>query len=100
MPKYIDADAVIKNLPDDLPYKASVKRVLIQAPEAEIVEVKCGEWIKQKPNLDAMRKFHELGIGKAMSENSIHWTCSCCGTWGTPRMKYCSECGAKMKINI
>lgn len=37
--RYIDADAAWQNLPDDLPYKASVKRVLMQAPTADVVEV-------------------------------------------------------------
>ena len=35
--KYIDADELLNNLPDDLPYKASVKRVLIQAQPADVV---------------------------------------------------------------
>ena len=35
----IDADAALDNLPDDLPYKGSVKRVLMQAPTADVVEV-------------------------------------------------------------
>jgi hypothetical protein len=39
MSRYIDADALLKNLPEDLPYKASVKRALIQAPDADVVEV-------------------------------------------------------------
>lgn len=39
MSRYIDADALLSNLPNDLPYKASVKRVLIQAPSADVVEV-------------------------------------------------------------
>lgn len=37
MPRYIDTDELLKSLPDDLPYKASVKRVLIQATEADVV---------------------------------------------------------------
>ena len=37
MARYIDADELLNNLPDDLPYKASVKRVLIQAPTADVV---------------------------------------------------------------
>ena len=37
MARYIDADELLNNLPDDLPYKASVKRVLIQAPSADVV---------------------------------------------------------------
>lgn len=33
--RLIDADAVLRSLPDDLPYKGSVRRVLIQAPTAD-----------------------------------------------------------------
>ena len=39
MPRYIDTDELLNTLPDDLPYKASVKRVLIQAPAEDVVEV-------------------------------------------------------------
>lgn len=64
--------------------------------KADFAEVKHGEWIQHSPDVEKMRAFHELGIGKGMSENSIFWTCSCCGSWGTLTKKYCSECGAKM----
>ena len=37
MARYIDADELLNKLPDVLPYKASVKRVLMQAPEADVV---------------------------------------------------------------
>ena len=37
MTRYIDAEKLLNNLPDDLHYKASVKRVLIQAPTADVV---------------------------------------------------------------
>ena len=37
MARYIDADALLQMLPDDLPYKGSVKRVLMQAPDADVV---------------------------------------------------------------
>ena len=43
--KYIDVDEVLKKLPDDLPYKASVKRVLIQAPNVDVEKA----LEKQKP---------------------------------------------------
>lgn len=33
----VDADALLMRLPDDLPYKASVKRVLLQAPTLDVV---------------------------------------------------------------
>ena len=37
MARYADIDTILNELPDDLPYKASVKRVLMQAPEADLV---------------------------------------------------------------
>ena len=39
MARYIDADIVLDRLPNDLPYKASVKRVLMSAPAVDAVEV-------------------------------------------------------------
>ena len=45
MSRYIDADELLKRLPNDLPYKASVKRVLIQAPTADVAEVRHGRWV-------------------------------------------------------
>ena len=48
MSRYIDADALLNRLRQDLPYKASVKRVLIQAPTADVVEVRHGAWIPSK----------------------------------------------------
>ena len=41
--RYIDADALLNRLPDALPYKASVKRVLIQAPTADVAREIFGE---------------------------------------------------------
>lgn len=81
MSRYMDADALLSRLPEDLPYKASVKRVLTQAPTADAVEIKHGEW-----------GFDGLG-----------WTCSECGEYAlTNKAKiqvhssYCPHCGAKM----
>lgn len=37
MAQYVDIDELLRKLPDDLPYKASVKRVLMQAPAADVV---------------------------------------------------------------
>lgn len=37
--RLIDADAALRSLPDDLPYKAAVKRVLIQAETVDAVPV-------------------------------------------------------------
>ena len=48
MPRYKDIDAILKKLLDDLPYKASVKRVLMQAPEADVVPAAIGEWLENE----------------------------------------------------
>ena len=39
MAEYIEREALLRMLPEDLPYKGSVKRVLMQAPTADVVEV-------------------------------------------------------------
>ena len=72
MARYIDVDKLLNNLPNDLPYKASVKRVIMQAPTADVAEVKHGEWIGLE--------------------------CSKCGHFATYAndYNYCPRCGAKM----
>ena len=61
MSRYIDADALLNRLPDDLPYKASVKRVLIQAPTADVVEVvrckDCKHWEHEGTDYLTQRPF-------------------------------------------
>lgn len=46
--EYIEREATLRNLADDLPYKGSVKRVIMQAPAADVVEVvrckDCKHW--------------------------------------------------------
>lgn len=64
---------------------------------SQFVKQKTAFWIKNEPNVDVMRKFHELGVAKAMNENSIFWTCSNCGLWGSPVYNFCPSCGAKIK---
>jgi hypothetical protein len=64
---------------------------------SKFTELKSAQWVKHKPEIEKMREFHRLGIGKAMGENSIFWTCSICGGWGNLSQKYCSNCGAKME---
>lgn len=82
MSRYIDADALLNNLPDDLPYKASVKRVLIQAPTTDVVEVRHGEW---KAVGDRPRLIYECSeCGETLY----------CGV--VLHSKFCFNCGAKM----
>ena len=65
MPKYFDADEILKNLPDDLPYKASVKRVLIQAPTADVVPESEAENLKalfeiQETAYEGLKKLYRM----------------------------------------
>lgn len=83
MSRYIDADELMVTLSKDLPYKASVKRVLMQAPEADVVEVRHGEWIKQEDYLTIYGK-------------DILYVCSECTAKYTDMSNYCPYCGAKM----
>ena len=86
---YIDRDKLLNELPNDLPYKASVKRVLIQAEEADVVEVRHGEWISKDC------------ISKSKRGRTIHYStykCSVCGKWnGRHKQNHCSNCGADMR---
>ena len=91
MARYIDADALLKNLPEDLPYKASVKRVLIQAPDADVVEVRHGEWVEDELTY--------CGAGRC------NYKCTVCGEMISAARRettehlypYCPFCGARMK---
>jgi hypothetical protein len=84
MEKHVNVEQLLNNLPNDLPYKASVKRVLIQAPTADVVEVRHGEWK------------HSMEVGQIY--NYHYWNCSLCGAsaFTSGYEKYCHECGAKM----
>lgn len=69
MPRYTDVDALLNELPDDLPYKASVKRVLIQAPDADVAPK--SEVAALKIELEAMRtaaNAYKMHYEKAKSE--------------------------------
>lgn len=66
-------------------------------PTADVVEVKHGEWKRNERNIPKMREFHEKGIALSMSEKSIFYTCSCCGSWGSLTQNYCGNCGARME---
>ena len=110
MPEYIEREALkediknhFKKLIDEgyvydeiFESNAEISRIIDAQPTADVAEVKHGKWIKHRPNPKAMDEFHKMGIGKAMNRNSIFWTCSFCGSWGTPAHNYCPMCGAKM----
>ena len=108
MARYIDADQMISGIRNALDKNKDIIcslthetfemfiAMLEKEPTADVEEVKHGEWRRNEPNPEQMKEFHDMGIGKAIAISSIFWTCSCCGTWGTPRYKYCPNCGAKM----
>ena len=64
---------------------------------SRFVELPAAHWIRHTPDKNIMQEFHKQGIGRGMSENSIFWTCSNCGGWGTLIYKYCPHCGAKIE---
>ena len=84
MTKYVDVDALLERLPNDLPYKASVKRVLMQA---EGVEVRHSRW----ENISGFDVCNVCGTSPACCEPKPN------NPKGYP--PYCHQCGAKMDGN-
>ena len=76
MSRYIDADALLNNLPDDLPYKASVKRVLIQAPTADVVEVVRCKDCEHRGTTDCFMWYGSLGDTDYFIATSDDFYCS------------------------
>ena len=64
---------------------------------SRFVELIIAKKIKHSPDIEKMRKFHKLGLGKAMGERSIFWTCSNCELWVSMAHKFCPNCGAKFE---
>lgn len=64
---------------------------------SRFVELIIAKKIKHTPDIDKMREFHKLGLGKGMGERSIFWTCSNCELWVSLAHKYCPNCGAKFE---
>jgi hypothetical protein len=77
--------------------KGELEWTIEQLPTIEAVPVVHGEWIRHETNQATIEELQEMGFGKSMIANTIYWTCSICGSWGTLHHKYCSQCGAKMK---
>lgn len=87
--RLIDADNL--KIPNDAPYKASVKRVVAMQPTVEAREVVHGKWI-----------LGDVKPGYLTPGGNSPWICSECGeivSWwlGTPTENFCSNCGADMR---
>ena len=90
--RYIDADKLLNNLPDDLPYKASVKRVLIQAPTEDVVPKSEVEklqnevvvWKQNRFNLFQRLELYEEIRKKVVREifEEIETSCRTLKVWG------------------
>lgn len=85
MTTYKDIDYILEHLPDNLPYKGVIKRVLIQAPAADVKPNIKGYWIKTGQSFIYPDKF-------------ICYSCSECGyDIEKTKFNYCPNCGAKME---
>jgi hypothetical protein len=94
MARYIDADALWEELKklnwsdDDVMYHI-VKVFIEDAPTADVVEVKHGEWIVKELLLSRCKNVFCSECGY-IERKGPAWDIS----WGTPN--YCPNCGAKM----
>ena len=84
--EYISA-SLWHNLPDDLPYKGSVKRVLLQAKAENVAPIIYGEWIV-KPDfmMDVSNECSVCGKEFILLD----------GTAAIGEYHYCPNCGAYM----
>ena len=79
MTEYIDRTALLENLPDE-PYKGVLRRVLMQAPVADVAPVVHGKWIFN----DDWWEFRCTNCHKAIGN--------------IKKYDYCPNCGAKMTL--
>lgn len=92
MSEYIDRNELLKTINENVAEAhnercAQILEGILNAPTADVVEVRHGEWIEKDDGWDG-----------------VLYTCSVCHCdWitidGTPfenNMRYCPECGAKM----
>ena len=92
-----DVELINKELNQDDADKGACDHFL---DRSRFVELPTARKIKHTPDIDKMREFHKLGLGKGMSERSIFWTCSNCKVWVSLAHKFCPNCGAKFEAEV
>ena len=94
MTDYIERD-IWKSLPDDLPYKASVKRVLMQAPAADVRPVVRGRWISDdETGLPICSVCYSGKPTKCVCTSAIEHKL------GDFEIRFCYFCGADMRTEF
>lgn len=90
MDKYINATALLEQMPE-VPYKGSVRRILMQAPAADVAPVRPGRWVP------VMTSDYKGEPKQACEEIYSEWyKCSVCGKESF-NWNYCPNCGAEMQ---
>lgn len=75
--KYVEVNDLLKHLPDE-PYKGAIRRVLQQAPAADVAPVVHGRWIAS----------HDEFCACSICKYPVYV--------GWNQTNYCPNCGAKM----
>ena len=73
MARYIDAEKLLKKLCDDDPSRMEdfYYNAILEAPTADVEEVKHGYFIRNERNIPKMKVFHEKGYASSMNNKSI-----------------------------
>ena len=83
MPRYIDADELIKEASKDGAYGYVSAEQIANFPTAEVQEIKHGRWEVKSEVIGGSRKYY---IG-----------CSVCGAEYEKSVNYCPNCGSHME---
>lgn len=84
--KYVEVNDLLKHLPDE-PYKGAIRRVLHQAPAADVAPVVHARWLTWEEQFPGSmpKKKNRLGV-----------FCSSCHNHSDNMFDYCPNCSAKM----
>jgi hypothetical protein len=86
MPRYIDAEALKKDLTRFYDNEVTAKELIDEQPTADVQPRKHGRWIK-----------HRIDDPKSILHGAVKdTTCSVCGKSTPYNTEYCMHCGARM----